>query len=72
MKNQWFPITSTMRYLSENGSLNDDILQIGVRNKHSDKIRGLYHKTINLQRQCMVSVYLQTTDLWSQIYGCLT
>lgn len=40
---KWFPITNTMRDLAENGSLNDEILQIGV-------LPSQYHKLTQLCR----------------------
>jgi hypothetical protein len=40
----WFPITNTMRDLAEKGILNDEILQIGVLNQHSDRLKRIYHK----------------------------
>ena len=43
-KIKWFPITNTMRHLSENGSLNDDILQIGVLNKQFQDIKEVCNK----------------------------
>jgi hypothetical protein len=41
---KWFPITNTMRDLAEKGILNDEILQIGLLNQHSDRLKRIYHK----------------------------
>jgi hypothetical protein len=48
-KIKWFPITNTMRDLAEHGTLNDEILQIGVLKTQYHKIKCIHHNKYQLE-----------------------